>query len=47
MTMMLSDKCAAEKRSHPIEFVSHWFCNIIGIDERALPILGAELSLDV
>ena len=39
-----SNKCAAAHRRYAIEFVSHWFYNIIGFGRRALPAPVVELG---
>ena len=39
-----ANKCAAANRRYAIEFVSHWFYNITGFGERALPAPLAELG---
>jgi len=38
------NKCAAANRRYAIEFVSHWFYNIIGFGGRALSAPVAELD---
>ena len=40
----LHNKGAAANRSYAIEFVSHWFYNIISFGERALPAAASELG---
>jgi len=40
----MANKCAAANRRYAIEFVSHWFYNIIGFGGGALPAPAAELG---
>ncbi len=48
--MMWSNKCTAANRRYAIEFVSHWFYNIIGFGGRVLlhpPQNGHRRSLSL
>ncbi|MBI1803973.1 MAG: hypothetical protein HY033_02825 [Ignavibacteriae bacterium] len=38
------NQCAAANRRYAIQFVSHWFYNIIGFGGRALPAAVVELG---
>lgn len=40
----MSQQCAAANRRYAIEFVSHWFYNIISFGGRVLPAPVAELG---
>jgi len=39
-----ANNCAAANRRYAIDFVSHWFYNLIGFGARALPAPVAKLD---